>query len=374
MSAEDVVRDDEMFLYDPNSPDGVAVSDETANNRGDIISEEQSKELSAVELMGDPLNDDDGFDPNLHDPDELSDQGEFADEEQEEGGEDSPADNDVPADGNDYAVDDNSESLDAVENHAQLENDNSHGVPSARFQQVVAHKNDLIRQNQELQAKLDLINSGVQLPVSEPRPQVPEPQLTEADIKYQEFDIDSKIREFTEATSDGFVNEAEAIQKEINGYHQYMANKEARKVFAEMQAEQDRQRQNQDRQRQVQEASATVYEIIDRHPELKQDDVVTDFKLFRDSYLKRGHSLKDAVLKAEERLFGKAPEPSKEKQTRKTNIAQNATTARSQPPRQNANGRGHRQMGNNRTAMDYNDKEYARLAPSQKARERGDII
>lgn len=247
-------------------------------------------------------------------------------------------------------------------------------VPKSRFDEVIEQRNvgreqlsTLQEQNKMLMQMLQQMQGGKH--VDHNAQATPQQQGQQ---QAPEFDLQAKLKEHSSAIFHGDEDGAAKVMGEIIFYQNEQARKEAQAAIS-----------NYERTLSMKSANEVADTIMARNKAAFEADpeMVDDFVSLRIRYEKAGLDAKDALVKAEKRLFGGAADARAQddkgsavfEERRKAALARNAQAATQQPAAMTG-GQGQRTRKTAATALDLSEKEYSSMSSEEKARARGDIV
>jgi len=340
--------------------------EELAEARGDFVEEPDQEDAGDDELSEDDIN-------------SLADLAGSAATDDDGGGE--------TADGDDVegGEEDSSESADKNERDNADNKGDQHPetVPYQRFSYKVKEHNQLKAQFNELQEQhkslLDLFNKS--MAGKGQADQGGDAGSNDAGGATDEFNLEEKLVEHSEAVANGDVEEASRLMKEIIDNQVNMSKNMTAQAIREYEAGLEQK-----------SAESFVKEILSEHEDFFKDPVqLKAFDSLKISLITEdGYSLKDALVAAEKAFFGEKETGGDPKKTetddandlrakalaaqKKKAIDRNADASKRQPPTTAAAGHGQRGKATKKGALAFSEKEYAQMTEEEKAEARGDVL
>jgi hypothetical protein len=333
-------------------------------------------EMSAEELAiarGDVLLDDDQEDMN--DGDDQNASSDDADNNDSDAASSGDDDGGGDEDGQDEQAGESSGDEDDQDSGKQGDDTT---IPRPRFDQVIAQRNEARQKLDDLEvqnkALLEVLQKAQQQ--GDVKPDATSDQQDGGDgAGDEQFDLQAKLQQYSEAVIDGDEKQAAGTLNEILQYQQKQAQEAAQQAVNSYAAGLDKKK-----------AQNVANEIFTRHEEaFESKENLDDFIAWRDIFRNRGMSMQQALASAEEKLFGKSEGNSSEQdqntenaqdqakaEQKKKAVERNAQAAASQPPAMKG-GSGQRSRSTPKTALDMSDKDYSNMSSEEKARARGDI-
>ena len=256
---------------------------------------------------------------------------------------------------------------------AKEEKHGEEAIPRPRFDQVIAQRNEARQKLEDLESQnralMQVLQKAQQQGDVKPDTGQGQKDAGQADA----FDLQTKLRQYSEAVVDGEDEVAAAAMNEILQYQQRQAQEAAQQAVNTYAAGLD--------QTKAQDVASEIY--ARNESAFASEETVSDFLAWRDIYRNRGMSMQQALAQAEAKLFGKSEDTSsgqdkgKARDMAKTDqkkkaVERNAQAAAGQPPAMSG-GSGQRSRSIPKTALDMSDTDYDKLSSEEKARARGDI-
>lgn len=370
-------EDDASMSHFGSQDDGDDGHDDDGHDEGDE-GEEDGQPMTQAErrrargdIVGDGSDDQDDDDDDDSDADDDDD-----DDSGDEDGDDD-ANDDQDDDEDDDGQDDDGDERDGEgdDDDASADTDpdflrslaGSGFVPKARFNEVL---------NRLKQLEEAAVNGSVARTPDAQDP--PEPK----------FDTAAKIKERNEALLEGDTEKANLIDSEILEHNRKEAGDNARQAIREALEEQERQKQ-QRRMEKVATKLAAEYPQIREGAKEFDGEAVADIVELRNSYIRRGMPMDEALAKATKRILGgpvtpKGPKTPSGKtasvpgqDNRSVRDKRRALKlARSQPANIGKNGSGNGATNGSDPWGDEgpSEKQLRKMTPKERARARGDFV
>jgi len=338
--------------------------EELAEARGDFVEEPDQETAGDDELSEDDINsladlagsaatDDDGG-------------GETAGGDEAKGGEEGSAE----------GSDQGGENTDKGEQYPET-------MPYSRFAYEVKKRHELKEQFNDLQEQhkslLDLFNKS--MAGKGQGDQGGDAGANNTGGATDEFNLEEKLVEHSEAVANGDVEEASKLMKEIIDNQVNMSKNMAAQAIREYEAGLEQK-----------SAESLVNEILSEHKDFFKDPVqLKAFDSLKISLITEdGYSLKDALVAAKKAFFGEKETGGDSKNTdtddaddlrakalaaqKKKSIERNADASKRQPPSTAAAGHGQRGKATKKGALAFSEKEYSQMTEEEKAEARGDVL